>query len=250
MKSKLPPVARNVTRPVPENWEKDALSAFIDMCQNNEIATFANKPEAYAKLGEIDSCFLKIGTNLANPSSLLPAFFLLRCHSAFRAAVRNAMSGQTAEVYPITRSCLELAGYAMVIFAERALGMVWLERHKDADSLKKVRNTFTFGRLKSDIQRKDAKLADLFDRFYQEAIDMGAHPNERALTSNMRKSTGEGETLWEQTFLHGDGVAMDHALKHVARVGLCCLFIFGHIFDGRFEILGLKPRIQALRAEL
>jgi hypothetical protein len=55
-----------------------------------------NKP-IYRKLTAIDGLFAMISKDWLNPDDEISAMLLLRCHSAFRAAVGLAAAGQVAE---------------------------------------------------------------------------------------------------------------------------------------------------------
>jgi hypothetical protein len=235
---------------VPVAWGKDALTGFFETARSNQIATFANKSVESAKLVEIDDCFVKISGNLLNPKTLIAPFFLLRSHASFRGAAGFAMAGQVAEAFVMTRSGLEHASYGLLIANDMSLAETWLRRHDDENALKKARKSLDHRSLVNSIAAKDQKLAKLYGKLYQDAIDFGAHPNERAITGNMKMTEELDQVRWEQTYLHGDSLALNHALKHTAQAGLCCLHIFGHIFAERFMLLGLISRIQELRKGL
>jgi hypothetical protein len=55
--------------------------------------------------------------------------------------------------------------------------------------------------------------------------------------------------MLEQIYLHGDGLILDVGLKNLVETGICCLFLFQHnaTFTARFELLGVKGRLQILR---
>jgi hypothetical protein len=105
------------------------------MARNNQLVTFARKREEYAKLREIDAAFLQIGQNMLNPSNMLSANILYRSHSAYRAACRTSTAGQAPEIYVLLRSCLEFAAYGLSIFKNPEIGVTWLNRHQDVDSM-------------------------------------------------------------------------------------------------------------------
>jgi uncharacterized protein (DUF433 family) len=44
---------------------------------------------------------------------------------------------------------------------------------------------------------------------YQQAIDMGGHPNERAITGNMDIVEADGRKEFRQIYLHRDGIQLD-----------------------------------------
>jgi hypothetical protein len=46
-----------------------------------------------------------------------------------------------------------------------------------------------------------------------------------------------------------DPPILQHAMKSVAQVGLAALFIFQHIFEAKFELLGIRDEMNRLRHE-
>ena len=71
-----------------------------------------NKP-IYWKLAAIDNLFATISKGWLNPDDEIAAMLLLRCHSAFRIAAGLAAAGQVAESFPMNRTVLEYAAYAL-----------------------------------------------------------------------------------------------------------------------------------------
>jgi hypothetical protein len=231
----------------PENWGKDRLSKLLDDLHENQIASSVNMPDEYEKLREIDDCFFTIGSHLNNPNPMFPAFFMLRCHSALCAAFQLVLGGQNAETYVMTRSALEYAAYRNLISLDEQLAITWLKRHDGQAAFGEQLAAFTAKKLREGLEKREVSLAAKWQTHYQQAIDFGAHPNERAITGSMEKVVGDSETYWQQNFAQAGTTGHEHAMKHAARAGLCSLFIFAHVYSARFELLGLKPRLQALR---
>lgn len=242
--------ARETTKAIPPHWADDKLSAFLDQAFNNTLASFVRKNERFQVLLRVDQNFLRIGENLVNPPDMIGALLLLRSHSAFRAACRLSMSGQVPDAFPVLRACLEYALYALHINANCALGEVWLRRHDDAASLRRVRQEFTHTAVMATLQGKDRNLEPVIQQLYERSIDFGAHPNERAITGSMTIQREPGRVELQQIYLHGDSLSLDHGLKTTAQIGLGSLCIFQHIFLERFRILGIQDVIDQLRREL
>lgn len=55
---------------------------------------------------------------------------------------------------------------------------------------------------------------------------------------------------YEQLYLHGDGLQLDHALRTVMQAGVCALEILQEVFPGRFELLGVRADLLHLRQGL
>lgn len=160
------------------------------------------------------------------------------------------MSGQVPDTFPVLRACLEYALYALHINANPALGEVWVRRHDDAASLRRVRQEFTHTAVIATLEAKDANLHPVIQQLYERSIDFGAHPNERAITGSMTIQREPGRVELQQIYLHGDSLSLDLGLKTTAQIGLGCLCIFQHIFLERFRILGIQDMIDQLRREL
>lgn len=234
----------------PPGWGDDSLSAFLEDAHHNRMSNFIRKNDWYQKLAVIDACYARITKDWHNPKDKIAALFFVRSLGAFRAACEHALAGQVPEIFPEARTCIEIAGYALHIHKNPALGEIWLKRHDDAASKKASKNQFTPTAVRGTIEKANRKAAEVYAYLYQLSIDLGAHPNERSLTRNMRITKSEDGSLHEQVLLHGDGLYLDHGLKTVAQAGVCALEIFQEIFGPRFELLGVRSRLLHLRQGL
>jgi hypothetical protein len=164
----------------PPGWDSDTLSTFLEDTYRNCFAGFYNKKDDYRRLAWVDDCFTRVQKDWIKPGKLLAPHFLIRSHSAFRAACEHALSGQASETYPLVRVCLENSGYALLMHENYALTEKWVRRHDSVTALKEARRQFKHNRCEA-IRRKNRKSADVFDNLYQRSVDFGAHPNERSL---------------------------------------------------------------------
>ena len=135
------------------------------------------------------------------------------------------MAGQVAEASVMHRSCLEYAAYALHINRNPALGPLWLNRHQDDETLKKVQQEFAVGKVRDTIAAANQHAAKRFDLLYQRAIDYGGHPNERGPTGSMEIEKLADRQFMKQLFLHGDGLPLELAMKATAQCGVVCLEI-------------------------
>ncbi len=238
---------RNRTEmPLPPGWAEDSLSEFVHDAFANALATFVRKKPAFNLLRKIEATFGRIGENLDGAENALAVFLLHRSHSAFIASCRLAMSGQAAETFPVLRSCLEYGLYALHTTENSDLAVVWLRRHDNDESLRKVRQEFRHARVMKSLLDRDRELHGDLSRLYERTIDFGAHPNERALSSSATKRIDGDEVVIRNQILHKDSSALDHALVTTAQVGLGSLRVFRLIFRERFDLLGLGDTIEEL----
>ncbi|MBM3567743.1 MAG: hypothetical protein FJX46_03200 [Alphaproteobacteria bacterium] len=236
--------------PPPQGWGADELTKFFDSARINQYATFSRKRPIYAKLSAIDAIFCHVGKEMVDPKDPLSAMLMYRSHSAFRAACGVALSTQNADAYPLIRSSLEYAGYARLIHGNESLGKVWLGRHQDDTSRQRTRKEFTQANVRNCIEKDDAELAENYDELYQHCIDFGAHPNERAITSNLTISKNESQTLFTQAYLGGDSIALNFLLKTLAQAGYTELLIFKPIFHEKFSRPEVIDELQKVRQGL
>ena len=234
---------------LPETWARDELTLLMEHAHRNRVATFVNKPE-FQRLIEIEKCFREVSLGWLNPSDRVGALLLMRSHASFFAACEMAAASMLAETFPHIRSCIENAGYALHINLTPGLAETWLRRHDDDKSKAAVRAAFAVGKVRASISSKDRHTAKVFDRLYEEAVDFGAHPNERSVTGSLRiQDTEQGHEL-HQLWFHGDGPALDLALVTTGRAGICALQILQNVFPARFELLGVNAAILSLRRGL
>jgi hypothetical protein len=239
-----------MTPPVPPDWGKDSLSEFIETARHNTIATFANLPNQYKILENIHEIYKYITENLINTPEWFASFFLLKSHSAYLGGVRLAISGQCAETYMALRGCIEAAIYGLYLSRNQESQETWLNRNNNAESLKKVKNEFQIGKLLSFLKSIDPLIHRVSVRLYDLTIDYGAHPNELALTSLLRKTEEKGMVEFNLNYLSGEGPAFRLAIKIAAEVGLCSLYIFKNVYKERFSILGIDEKLDTLKTRI
>ena len=127
-----------------------------------------------------------------------------------------------------------------------------LDRHHDAAAFKKQKNAFTHVAVAESVKAANRHAGKRFEDLYQQTIDFGGHPNERSVTANMTMTmTKEPDRVEIKAIMqHGDGVALDFALKTVARCRMVSLEMLQIPFHPRFELLGINAAILELRKGL
>lgn len=238
------------TKPLPPLWGSDSLTEHLDGALNNIFASTAKGPPEYPLLVELDGAFQTIAHNLNSVRNVLEGLLLFRCHAAFRAACMLSMSGHNTEAFPMVRSCLEIALYAFHIAKNPSAGEVWINRHEDAESMKKMKATFLIKTVKDTLKASDPDLARTCEELYTRSIDFGGHPNERAVTASLTIAHEQGKRLLKQDYLAGGTIDHRHAIKTSAQAGLFGLLIFQKIYRERFEILGITSTLEPIRAKL
>jgi hypothetical protein len=151
---------------VPPGWGIDDLSKFWEAARSNQFGTFVNKRPIYDRFVAIDRAFVEVSKKWTNPQSELAAMLFLRCHSAFRAATGHATAGQAVESYIMSRAELEFAAYALHIYRNPDLGMMWLNRHQDEASMEAARTAFSHRKVRTTITAVNRHASARFEKLY------------------------------------------------------------------------------------
>ena len=100
------------------DWDNDPLSVFFRDTEQNVRVTALKFPKVYELLGQVHSLFQKSEEATKNDrwsELVVTRFLMVRSHSSFLAGIRLVMSGQVPESFPVLRSVVESAWYALHI---------------------------------------------------------------------------------------------------------------------------------------
>lgn len=233
----------------PPHWNKDRLTHFIDAAYGNCWASFANLPNEYSWLQLVDEGFALVET-VPKDSPILEAFLFARAQAAFRSAALLSMAGLAAECFCINRSCIESALYGLHINTNPQAGEIWIHRHTSAESEKKTRNEFAFTNVVNALCKRLPHLEPTARMLYTRAIDFGAHPNERAVSSALSMREHSQEVQFTVAYMTSDQTILQHAIKSTAQAGTFALLVNGEIFKDHYSVSGIDKHLQTLCAKL
>jgi hypothetical protein len=201
---------------VPPGWGQDELTKFLDNARANQLGTFVRRRRAFDRFAAIDRAFTTILKGSTNPGNELATMLFLRSHFAFRAAVGLAAAGQAVESYPVNRSVLEFAGYALHMFRNPELQKVWLERDQSPSKTEAAKAAFLHGKVRRSVIAANHHAGKRFEALYQHTIDFGAHPNELSVTGHMEIAKANGVRHMRAISLHAGDLPHGAALKTTA----------------------------------
>jgi hypothetical protein len=231
-----------------------SLDRFLEVLPKNQLANRARFPDQYQIIKRVDYCFVTAGKHLSYLKPLLVGPLFLRSQYAYKTAAGMALAGQVAESFVMTRSCLEYAGYALAIFADQPLeGVptreeVFVNRNVDVESLKAQKDEFLVSRIRAIILKYDQKLAENFKLLYDRSIEYGGHPNPYGVLTAMKMEKKDDQLTSITTLaLTDDPMITAFAMQNVARVGLTSLCIFQIMCEAKFELLGIRAEMDALK---
>ena len=234
------------TQAPPDHWSEDSLTEYLQAYRSNQFATFANKGQSMKDLIQIDALFQRL-QGAVNPRPLYPMNFMLRAHSAYRAGVGAIMGGQLYESKAVLRLCLEHAAYGFYIGSNSDRMKRWLCRGDSDANRNAVRKEFQISKIKAEIRNHAPKLSRHFDYLYNQLIDLGAHPNEQGYSLNSTIIKIDGDSHIKTIYLQEDGAPLDFSIKIAAQVGLWSLFIMQLLYPERYELLGIREKLEELR---
>lgn len=171
------------------SWEfpgalKDYLHTSREIFQGSPEACSSECAEEYAMLVDVDQLLSDSIRDLKLRGDVIGNLLGVSGYMLWLAAIRNAMSGHAAAVFPLLRTSLESICYWAKIESDTSLTTIWLKRHQDDETRKKARKSFTsaVGDVAAMVgtsppEALGAHLMELYDSL----IDFGAHPNPRGL---------------------------------------------------------------------
>jgi hypothetical protein len=230
----------------PPGWGEDEITRFLATAHSNTLTTFAHQPEFYAHVGAIDAIYRELAGLFRSGEDWLPGVFFLRVHAGLLGGIRLAVSGQVSETYPLLRSALESALYALYIHDSPPRARTWLDRGDSPEARAAMKREFRMVNVFACLERKSATVHSRVNTLYERAIDYGAHPNPQAFLTNMSIEQGPDATRLQLNYLAGNSDAIQFVLKTVLQVGLASLDVFALIVPERFSILGIDQRIKNL----
>lgn len=237
-------------------WEKDSLSSLLENAAFNERATSLKLPKVYSLLKQVHSTFERVAATVEKDNReelLVPRFLIVRTHSAFLAAMRLAMSGQSFEATLVLRAAIEQAWYALHIARDpQPLGrsMIWLQRHHGPAEKKKCKEEFTVAKVRATHEGLDAATANILQQLYDTTIDFGGHPNEKGILASMRREETEEAVTYQVGMLNPEALLVTVTLKTAIEIAVGELKVFQLIFPERFRVMSLDLSIEQIIREV
>ena len=240
-----------MTEKRPPDWDNDPLSVFFRDTEPNVRVTALKFPKVYELLGQVHSLFQKYEEAIKNDhwSELVVARFLMvRSHSSFLAGIRLVMSGQVPESFPVLRSVVESAWYALHMAKDPGGTKryeIWQLRDENDEAKKRCRNEFTVARVRQTHEEQEAAGARELHKVYETLIDFGAHPNQLSVMMALVK-TEETDNQVTYGIFPWKPLSVLFALKMAVATAIGALKIFQLVFPERFTIAGLDLEIKKL----
>jgi hypothetical protein len=126
-----------------------------------------------------------------------------------------------------------------------------MERNETEDSLRRAKREFKWKRVLGTLENRDTKIASAARTLYGRTIERGAHPNRMGALADLQILPEESGAQFRVRMLSTRDIVIRACVKNGARVGLCALLVFRHVFPERFECQGLtQEALLALSDEV
>jgi len=239
----------------PPAWDHHPLSKFFADAEFNTRVTALSLAPIYKLLQSTHELFCRFEEAIENDGHeelLVPRFLIVRAHASALAGLRLAMSGQTIEAFPVLRSAVELAWYALHIAKDPSSPervTIWLNRNESDTAKARCKSEFTIGNVRRTHEGLDANTAGTLLQLYEQLIDFGAHPNQFGVMAAMTKSESAKQVNFSVGILSPQPLATAFALRMAVGVAIGALKAFQLIFPARFTLLGIDQGIDRLVVE-
>ena len=241
-------LSRTVSRKVPEHWGKSELTQFLQMLEEQIIATFAGMPAWFEALERVDNSLAGKASSMfheIDKDRRAAAILYMRSFSTFRAAARLGLSGQLFESTVLTRSVIESAVYAWACGSSKSHRQAWAERSNGNNEKSAAKKAFQWKSLNEFLASVDSGLAEEVARQYSAAIDFGAHPNEQGiwLSVDVAAIDGHKRVSIDTIYAHGPEAILLAVLGLLRAMHLVFRLLLLTIGD-RLRILGIDREVQ------
>lgn len=235
----------------PPGWGSEPLTEFFVQSTKNAWATYCqSETQSWVRSAQhIDAVFIEAteALNSLNDSNLEVVVILHHTISAFRTAVQLAMESKTSETYAIIRLCIECSLLASYLTKNPNLIGTWTSRSESRERRKEFRGKFSNGKMLNALRDTEYELGKRVEVMYELAIDLGAHPNELAVSNRLLITSLPNGSREVQTSMPGNNKLIPVVLKDALRSGVMALECFEIIFKEHFDRACLTKKIKELK---
>lgn len=240
-------LSRSETRSAPEKWGADSLTQFLVALEEQAHASFAGFSEWFDVLTRVDASLVERAPEyfheIDSPRQTSAKLFM-RSFSTYRAAVRLVASGQLFEATVLMRSILESAVYAWVCAESQEHREAWEKRGDGDEARKKSRRLFGWKDILGMLFEKNPELGSRVSKEYDDAIDLGAHPNVEGLSlSSDITQISKGKFEVSTIFFHGPE-AVQLGILNLVQCMHAVTNLLGMTIKHRLRILGSDEKFN------
>ncbi|HWQ38340.1 MAG TPA: hypothetical protein VNM24_06965 [Burkholderiales bacterium] len=217
--------------------DEDDLRYFLKLADGIAEETTLQWSSALDLIGRAHRVFRNLVKTEPISAPPVPLVLALQGHASLLGAVRGAVAGHIASVYPGLRVCVESALYALLMVKKPELVDVWIRRHESEEARRACRAAFSYGNCLTNLKECDADFALHIDYAYSASIDLGAHPNMRAVFPHISlNEVDDRRTEMSLAFLHSsDGFETRRALLACFETAVAVLSLLWIAFPEQLE---------------
>lgn len=232
-----------------------SLDEYVEIGDKNTRGMLAGHHELMADVRAFYDFFAtKLWADMGDIPEV-PMFLSTNALMLWTSAIRMAMSGHEAAVYPLLRTSLESACYALLICRKPELAPIWASRHDSESQLKEARKAFrpAIANLIKIVEAEDLELSIFVSELYEASIDFGAHPNPLGIMRHVQTTSPTKEqTRYNQGSIYpGDSFPVFRALGGGIEFGVGIAYLLAKCRPNLTDsvVAGLKD-LEARRTTL
>lgn len=208
------------------------LQDYLRVAEQSTKNAIENASEFFHLAEAVDGLFALTIGELAN-GDVMASLLTMNAQSLYNGAVRIALSGHHAGMFPVLRTCLESACYAYLIVLRPELSSIWSERHNGERQMRECRNRFksAVSDIVKEIKKTQPEAGQWINDCYQGSIDSGGHPNSQSVFRSMSiDDAGKHWAVSLTSVYAGDSEFVDWSLYACAETGLCAACVIALAF--------------------
>lgn len=203
-----------------------ALHRYLETANATSLEVQISNPEAIQLL---DECVTHIDSLLnVEVDDFDGVVWPLAANTQFLylAAIRIALSGHVTAIFPVLRTAIESACYALVTASDEKKASLWPERNKSKTKRDSHRAAFSPAVFKaiSMIEENCDVMSRYIQGVYEASIDYGGHPNPRSIVRHLKTSKTDEDRV-QFGCLYGPGTHLDTALMACLDFGAAIIYL-------------------------
>lgn len=236
---------------VPDNY-RGSLVDYFEASRSQIFATHQACADGVSLINDLDVSFAALMRCFNNlPKQLCTsALMYTRAFATFRIAARSAMAGELYETFVLSRSVLESAVYGFACALSQEVQRAWRDRALSDHARQNARNVFQWKKLKGLLNDSNQDLAERVNRFYQDLIDQGAHPNSEGLylSNDVLRDSAGGLTVTTIVSHGKEGVML--AIVQLLVLGVFVLELSQQTFEKCSGFHDINPDRENLMSKI
>lgn len=228
--------------------DKD-IDDYLDFANNCALQALGSPSLIMDLVRDVDSLIREVWSGPIEADAI-PMFLGMNGYYLLLAAIRMALAGHVASIFPLARSALESSCYAFLLSKDVSLVPIWTNRENGEAGRKACRRAFAnaVSETTRRLRVSQVEAAEYIQGLYDSSITYGAHPNPTGLFVHFDLPSDGGDQ-WKVPFncmYDSTSYQMAHGLFVCAEFGIGIAYLNAQCISNHPRREQLQARFDAV----